>query len=75
MKKLITGFVFAVAIAGVATPSQALIHKVLFYHESPALRKLKAEHRAKKAAHKMQAKKPLLGGHGGGGCECEGCCN
>lgn len=77
MKNLCRGLLCAAILVGTATPSEAficcLINKIV---ECPPVRKMRNEHRAAKAAHKMKAKKPhtcclkkLLDGC----CDCDSC--
>jgi hypothetical protein len=96
MKVLLRCVLFFAFAVGMATPSEAFIGPLLKLPckllecpckllECPAVRKLKAQCRAKKTAHKMKAKKPLFGGGKDrckddckDGCDCDydcGCCN
>ena len=80
MKSLLLGLLCFAFVVGMAAPSEAgpicgLINKIA---ECPSVRKLKAECRAKKAAKKMKAKKPLcarlkqaLENSFGGDCDCD----
>ena len=75
MNKLLRCVVFLAFAVGMATPSEAFIGPLLklpckliecpckLLADCPALRKLKAQCRGKKAAKAMKAKKPLFGGH------------
>ena len=84
MKHLLRGVLCFAFVLGTATPSEAviccLINKLV---ECPPIRKMRNECRAKKAANKMKAKKPLCGClkelfksacdcdcDGGGECDC-----
>lgn len=81
MKNLLRGILCFAFVVGMATPSEAviccLINKLV---ECPPIRKLRNECRAKKAAKKMKAKKPLFAGlkkalENGCGCERECDCD
>ena len=83
MKNLLQGILCIAFVVGTATPAEAiiccLINKVV---ECPPVRKLRNECKAKKAAKKMKAKKPLFGclknllEHGcDGDCGCDGECD
>jgi len=82
MKMLLRCLLFFAFVLGVATPSEAviccLINKLV---ECPAVREMRNKCRAKKAAHKMKAKKHHLGGGNKGckhgcqsNCQCGGDC-
>ena len=85
MKNLLRVILCFAFVVGMATPSEAiiccLINKLV---ECPPIRKLRNESKAKKAAKKMKAKKPLgasikkLLEHGGGrdcDCDCDADCD
>ena len=69
MKNLLRGILCFALVVGMATPSEAVIcclidklAELTQLEECAAIRKLRAEHRAKKTAKKMKAKKPLFAG-------------